>query len=313
MTIAELEKKSGFQRSTIHHYIRCGLLQEPYRTSQTMAYYDESHLQRLDAIRRIKQGFLKTATTSRVPLEFIKDRIDGECEPIPTQPQVQRRPERKSTEMRSKKRKEIIETALSVYSKKGYYRTNIRDITKKVGISAPTFYHYFPDKRELFIEVINHVINDWKEQSSAAVRNEPDSTMRSIILFRKFQEHYPRIGEILNHLRAGNVVGDRWARDRLSQVYRDLMKNITESTRRSMERGALRSMDPELLSYFLFMIDEAVLQRATVDNKYTIEELMSFIADIYAFGIMTDKGRENLSKFRRKVRNVKKGTEAAST
>ena len=75
MTIGELEKKSGIRRSTIHHYIWYGLLDQPFRTGQTMAYYDQSHLRRLETIQRIKLDFLKSAKTSRVPLDLIKHKL----------------------------------------------------------------------------------------------------------------------------------------------------------------------------------------------------------------------------------------------
>jgi AcrR family transcriptional regulator len=298
MTIAELEKKTGLQRSTIHHYIRCGLLHEPYRTSQTMAYYDESHLHKLEMIQKVKTDFLKTATTSRVPLDFIKNKIDEDYQEPPSQINIRKYPEQKSTEKKSRKKEEIIEIALELYGKKGYYRTNIRDITKKIGISAPTFYHYFPDKRELFVEAIEYVINEWKVKLIAALAQEPDPTKKTIIMFRTFQEHYPKVGEVLNHLRAGVAIGDRWAQIKLKHVYDILTENILKLTKESIEKGTIRDVDPELLSYFFFMIDEAAVQRLALDDRYTTRELMSFVADMIAFGFLTKKGKTQLDKYR---------------
>lgn len=296
MTIAELEKKSGFQRSTIHHYIRCGLLHDPYRTSQTMAYYDESHLEMLREIKTIKVNFLKTAKTSRVPLDFIKSQMEEIDLPLPESVSPTRRTQEMTSAKKKKKREEIMEAALELYSKHGYYRTSIRDITKKVHISAPTFYHYYSDKRELLMEVIEYVIADWKEASKAALQAETNSARRSLILFRVFQNHYPRVGEVLNHLRAGVVIGDAWARKKLLQVYKDLMANLVELIKTSMEKGDLREMDPELLSYFFFVIDEAAVQRAELDDKYTMPEILSFVANMIALGLMSEKGKKKWLK-----------------
>lgn len=304
MTIAELEKKTGLQRSTIHHYIRCGLLHEPYRTSQTMAYYDDSHLHKLEMIQKVKADFLKTAKTSRVPLDFIKDRIEEEYQEPQSQPAIRKYPEQKSTEKKSRKKEEIIKIALGLYAKKGFYRTNIRDITKKANMSSPTFYHYFPDKRELFMEVIEYVINEWKMKLITALAQEPDPTKKTIIMFRTFQEHYPKVGEVLNHLRAGVAIGDRWAQNKLKRVYDILMENILKLTKNSIEKGTIRDVDPELLSYFFFMIDEAAIQRLALDDRYTTKELMSFVADMIAFGFLTKKGKAQLDRYRDKaIRN----------
>lgn len=299
MTIAELEQKTGMKRSTIHHYIRCGLLHEPYRTSQTMAYYNEGHLQKLEMIQKIKAEFLKTAKTTRVPLDYIKTRIEDADMEEQHRPMVRTYPEQKRTKNQRKKRDEIVEIAMSLYSKKGFYRTSVRDITKKAGISSPTFYHYFPDKRELFMVVIDHVINEWREKSATILAQEMHPTKRTLFMFRTFQEHYPRVGEILNYLRAGVITGDMWAQNQLKHVYNVLMENILKLITAGIERGTIRQVNPALMSYFLFMIDEAAVQKAALDNQYSIKELMSFVADMIAFGFLTSKGRSDLSHYRK--------------
>ncbi len=300
MTIAELEKRTGIQRSTIHHYIRCGLLHEPYRTSQTMAYYDESHITKLQMISQIKEEFLKNANTSRVPIDFIKARLEEtyqEPEPILNE---RVKPETKVTQKQARKKNSIIQAALSLYAEKGYYRTNLRDITKKVGISTPAFYHYFPDKRELFIEVIEYVIGEWKTNLKSALENETDSSKRAVLMFKIFQEHYPKVGEVINHLRAGVATGDEWAKTKLKHVYQVLMVDFKEMTKQSIQKGIIRDADVELLSYFFFRIDEAAVQRLALDDKYSIEELMAFVGDLISFGFLTDLGRDRLLKYREK-------------
>ncbi len=298
MTIAELEKRSGIQRSTIHHYIRCGLLHEPYRTSQTMAYYDESHAEKLKLIGHIKNNFLKNANTTRVPIDFIKAQLEEDFqEPVPVVDEHVK-PEKKVTQKQAQKKKEIIQAALGLYAEKGYYRTNLSDITKKMGISTPAFYHYFPDKRELFIEVIEYVTGKWKIHMKEALKNETDSSKRAVTMFKVFQEHYPKVGEIINHLRAGVATGDEWAKKKLKRVYEVLMDDFQEMTQESIQKGIIRNADVELLAYFFFRIDEAAVQRYALDDKYTIEELMAFVGDLIAFGFLTDKGRNQLVKYR---------------
>ncbi len=54
MRMRDLEKVSGVSRETIRFYIREGLLPEPVKTSRNSAVYDEEHLARLFAIRRLR-------------------------------------------------------------------------------------------------------------------------------------------------------------------------------------------------------------------------------------------------------------------
>src|SRR5882757_9868121 len=55
MRMAELARRSGVSRETIHFYLREGLLPRPRKGGKTVAFYDEGHLQRLRLIRRLRE------------------------------------------------------------------------------------------------------------------------------------------------------------------------------------------------------------------------------------------------------------------
>jgi AcrR family transcriptional regulator len=49
-------------------------------------------------------------------------------------------------------REQIISTALSLYRERGYEGTTVEEICRKVEISQPTFYNYFPSKESILAE-----------------------------------------------------------------------------------------------------------------------------------------------------------------
>src|SRR5207247_2623562 len=63
--IAELARRTGTPKETIHYYLREGLLKRPRKTSRNMAYYDESHVEQLTLIKRLQ-------SESYLPLSIIK-------------------------------------------------------------------------------------------------------------------------------------------------------------------------------------------------------------------------------------------------
>jgi len=70
--IAELARRTGTPKETIHYYLRIGLLRKPQKSSKNMAYYDEGHVEQLKLIRKLR-------TESYLPLSVIKKMIrDGE-------------------------------------------------------------------------------------------------------------------------------------------------------------------------------------------------------------------------------------------
>ncbi|MBA3029497.1 MAG: TetR family transcriptional regulator [Desulfobacteraceae bacterium] len=291
MTISELEKISGVSRSTIHHYVNYGLLHKPYKTGQTMAYYDQSHVKRLDIIQKIKLDYLKSAKTSRVPLDLIKHKISEGYSLVKDSSAPVKSKSTGQKEKIQKKKEEIIEATLRLYSNRGYYLTNIRDIAREVGISAPTFYHYFMDKRELFAETIEYVINNFKKETQIALAEEKDPVRRTTLMFEIFASHYPKIGEILNQLRSGAILGDPWAKEKLSAIYGQLMENVTREIKGAMKAGIIREVDPELLAFFNVLLDEVAMTRASMDNKYSIEDVIKFVADMLYHAFLTEKGK----------------------
>ncbi len=297
MKIGELEKISGVPRSTIHHYVNYGLLHRPSKTAQTTADYDFSHVRRLEAIQQIKLEYLKSAKTSRIPLDYIKHRLSESYSLIKPSGSPSEQTSGKNTEKARKKKEEIIEATLKLYAHRGYYLTNIRDITKAVGISSPTFYRYFKDKKELFVETIEYVVKDFKQQIRDAIKGEKDLTRRSKIMFETFYAHYPKIGEILNQLRSGVIIGDAWAKDRLSRLYQEMMKDLTKEIEGAVKNGIIRPVNPKLLAYFNLAINEAAIHLASMDDACSIDEAMYFVGDILNTAFLTKKGKKIFNVF----------------
>ena len=108
------------------------------------------------------------------------------------------------------------------------------------------------------------------------------------------------MGEILNQLRAGVAIGDQWARDRLSRVYKEMTENVAGQVREGMKHGLIRDVDPELLGFFNVLLDEMAMHRASLDNKYTINQVMLFVADMLYHAFLTEKGKKVFGPFSKK-------------
>lgn len=54
----------------------------------------------------------------------------------------------------SNRSEEIMDAAIEILAKKGYYNTKISEIVKKVEIAKGTFYLYYNSKKDLFLNII---------------------------------------------------------------------------------------------------------------------------------------------------------------
>lgn len=308
LKISELEHVTGFRRSTIHHYVDQGLLHRPQKTGQTMAYYDDTHVKRLEAIQKIKLEYLKRTKSTRVSLDYIKHKLSETYSLVKPTIGGRREAVKEDESKISRKKEAIIEATLQLYANRGYYLTNIRDIVRAVGISPPTFYRYFKDKRELFVETIEYVVKDFKNEIRKAVKSEKDPTQRSKIMFEIFHAHYPKIGEVLNQLRSGVIIGDPWACESLAHVYQEMMEDLIRELQGGMRNGIIRQVDPVLLAYFNLALNEAAMHLTSMNPGYSIDEAMSFVGEILNTAFLTEEGKKNFNVFYNFQRHDYQGT-----
>ena len=94
---------------------------------------------------------------------------------------------------KEQKKETIIQTALQLFSKHGFYNTTIPDIAKQVGMSVGNFYNYFKSKDILAKELILY-ISEYLGKNIEAINQEKISTKEKIakivsMYFGMAQEH----------------------------------------------------------------------------------------------------------------------------
>ncbi|WP_457640851.1 TetR/AcrR family transcriptional regulator [Persephonella sp.] len=55
-------------------------------------------------------------------------------------------------------KQKLINSAVKVFSEKGYFNTKVSDIVKDAGVAQGTFYLYFKSKEEIFLSVVESIV-----------------------------------------------------------------------------------------------------------------------------------------------------------
>jgi AcrR family transcriptional regulator len=285
MKISEISLQSGVPKSTIHYYLRQGLLHPPQKTGRTMAYFDSSHLERLSLIKRLRRDL-------RMPIAFLKQEVER-LEAVGNSPGGENELSDAELKPRESRKTEIISAAIEVFSQKGYHNAKVNDITRQAGISIGTFYIHFQNKRDLFIEVVEEVFHHIVGDAARNIKGEQNLMKRLAIRGRVFFENYIRYAEILNQLRAEIASDEDWPQEKLNRMYRILTGPVIKELREAIELGILRpDVDAELLAFGLTGLIEVMSFRVRVDEKYGIEDAQRFIGDLLINGIFPDDQRE---------------------
>jgi AcrR family transcriptional regulator len=83
-----------------------------------------------------------------------------------TEPRWRRLPEERP--------KQILDAALAVFAERGLAAARIEDIARHAGLSKGTIYLYFPNKEELFREVVRNTVIAFIERGEAWFDEMPD-------------------------------------------------------------------------------------------------------------------------------------------
>ena len=71
--------------------------------------------------------------------------------------------QRKRQLNKKQNRDSIILASRKVFTVKGLDSSNVREIVSKAGLGSGTFYNYFDDKVEVFLVIVNRLINEFSE------------------------------------------------------------------------------------------------------------------------------------------------------
>jgi AcrR family transcriptional regulator len=91
----------------------------------------------------------------------------------------------------------LISTAAQVFREKGYQRTSLNEIARRIGTDRASLYYYVSGKRELFNEVVSDVISNNMNYAEEVRKgtDAPDVKLRKVVtaLMHACEMHYPYV------------------------------------------------------------------------------------------------------------------------
>jgi len=115
------------------------------------------------------------------------------------------------------RRSHLIAVGLELFGGMPYDQVSMADVARKAGVSEGLVYHYFSNKRDLFIGVLEQVLADLLQatQATAAARSPRERLFAGLREHLSFAERFPEAYSIV--LQGGNGV-DREVRELCEQA-----------------------------------------------------------------------------------------------
>ncbi len=192
----------------------------------------------------------------------------------------------KTQQIRSEEtRGRILEAALDLFARNGYEATGVAEICQRCDMSKGAFYHHFPTKQAVFLEVLE----DWltgleKEITEAAGRatSVPEALREMVSRMQGvMQVADGRLSLFLEFWTQARKDPEVW--ERTIRPFRRYQRLFGLLIRKGIDEGSFRPVDTRLVSLALVSLAVGLLLQGVVDpaaerwDRVTAEAVEFFI------------------------------------
>ena len=188
------------------------------------------------------------------------------------------------------KPQQIIDAAIRVFARNGYYNSRVSDIAREAGIAAGTIYLYFKTKDEILVTLFREKMTEWVALVRDAIAGEADpleKIRRIVALHFKMIEEHPALAEVLQvELRQGH----KFFRGASAQEVSAYFDVIADVLREGVLAGRLRKELPvKVATKMLFgAMDQLATSWVLGSRGYRLSEAAEPVATIFLKGVCAD-------------------------
>jgi AcrR family transcriptional regulator len=171
--------------------------------------------------------------------------------------------QQRSEETRAK----IIESAIKLFSVRGYNAASVDDVCKEAGISKGAFYHHFESKQALFLALLD----GWLQTIDTAIEASKDRTAPEtfMLITEAFPYIFETAGEGLPMFLEFWLQASRDEKIWQASIapYRRYHKYFTSLIKKGVEEDSFVEVNPELTSSMIISTAMGLLLQSLMDPK----------------------------------------------
>src|SRR5213595_672509 len=188
------------------------------------------------------------------------------------------------------KPQQIIDAAVRVFARNGYYNSRVSDIAREAGIASGTIYLYFKTKDDILVTLFREKMAEWvaSVRREIAAEGDPVAKIRKIVAlhFRVLEEN-PDLAEVVQvELRQGQKFF-RGASAHEISAYFDLIASVLQE---GVEAGVFRGDLPvKVATKMLFgAMDQVTTSWVLGKRGYRLADAAEPVANIFLKGVTRD-------------------------
>ena len=185
------------------------------------------------------------------------------------------------------KPQQIIEAAVRVFAREGYYNSRVSDIAREAGIAAGTIYLYFKTKDDILVTLFRDKMAEFVGALRKAIAGEPDAASkvrRLVSLHFRMLEENPDLAEVVQvELRQGQKFF-RGASSQEIGAYFALIGSVLEEG--VAERRFRSDLPVKVTTKMLFgAMDQMATSWVLGKRGYQLVDTSDAVAEIFLHGV----------------------------
>ena len=165
----------------------------------------------------------------------------------------------------------ILEVANQLFAKSGYDATGVAEICQSAGVSKGAFYHHFPTKQAVFMELINSYMNGI-EAGFNMMRQQTQNVPQVILqmaemvgsLFQASDIHLPIFLEFWTHANHDPQVWEATV-----APYHRYQSYFAEMIQEGIDQGTIQPVDPHQAARVIVSLAVGLLMESLFNPQVT--------------------------------------------
>jgi TetR/AcrR family fatty acid metabolism transcriptional regulator len=188
------------------------------------------------------------------------------------------------------KPQQIIDAAIRVFARNGYYNSRVSDIAREAGIASGTIYLYFKTKDDILVRLFREKMAEWvaHARGELAAETDPLARIRRLVsLHFTVLEANPDLAEVVQvELRQGHKFF-RGASAHEVSAYFELLASVLEE---GVAEGLIRGDVPvKLATKMLFgAMDQVATSWVLGKRAYRLTDAADAVATVFLKGVTRD-------------------------
>lgn len=186
----------------------------------------------------------------------------------------------------------LMEKSEELFIQLGYKSVSMDQIAEAAGISKMTIYKYFSSKEELFLEVLQIVMDKSYEYLQNEI-NKVEGTLEKINAMLTFNIEYSQQYSLAFYK---DIMSDPNIYNKIMEEKKKMTSTVFEDIIKSgMEKGDIRKVDEAFISNILIALVDGLGNGyfKEVTNKEDIEDFAEKFYDFLKYGLLGGKSQNN--------------------